>query len=246
MRPVDVDFLVPEEQLAAIQAHMTSAELKVNAMIPGSPSEGDNFSFDRSPKIQLVSYLSYLVRRRQGNMKRKSDPFIPALTEAVFHSFLRSWGLLRQAQDPYFARLGISASQWGILRVLQRAELKGERELPLKAVSERLLIQPPSVTGVVDRLERQGFVKRRPAKTDLRVRHLSLTPRGRGLMANALTGHAERIQLLFAGLQPHEQDTMLSLLQRLEEHLRTLVSPPPDIETSSKGMKKKQSVIRNP
>jgi DNA-binding MarR family transcriptional regulator len=166
-------------------------------------------------------------------MNRESEIVSPAVTEAVFHSFLRLWGLLRQAQDPYFARFGISASQWGILRVLQRAELKGQTELPLKVVGERLLIQPPSVTGVVDRLERQGFVKRNPSKTDLRVRHLSLTAQGRGLLTKVLVGHAERIQTLFAGLAPNEQETMLSLLQRMEAHLLTLVSPPPDQGTSS-------------
>lgn len=155
------------------------------------------------------------------------------MTEAVFRSFLRSWGLLRQAQEPYFARFGISASQWSILRVLQRAEAKGEAELPLKKVGERLLIQPPSVTGVVDRLERQGFVKRRPSKTDLRVRHLRLTRLGRALIAKVLEGHAQRIQSLFAGLQPEEQETMLGLLQRLEAHLRTHVSPLPDDGASS-------------
>jgi DNA-binding MarR family transcriptional regulator len=160
-------------------------------------------------------------------MKRVPDQASPAVTEAVFHAFLRSWGLLRQAQDPYFARFGISASQWGILRVLQRAELGGEAELPLKEVGERLWIQPPSVTGIVDRLERQGFVKRSSSRTDLRVRHLSLTPQGRALMAEVLAGHAERIQSLFAGLQPQEQETMLSLLKQLEAHLRTLVSPLP-------------------
>ena len=174
-------------------------------------------------------------------MRRESDTTNPAVTEAVLHSFLRSWGLLRQAQDPYFSRFGISASQWGILRVLQRAEIKGEAELPLKVVSQRMLIQPPSVTGVVDRLERLGFVQRSSSKTDLRVRHLSLTPQARDLMAKVLVGHSERIQSLFAGLQPQEQAAMLSLLQRLEAHLRTLISPHPEDEKSSKLTKGKGS-----
>jgi DNA-binding MarR family transcriptional regulator len=177
-------------------------------------------------------------------MKQKSVSVSPAVSEAVLHSFLRAWGLLRQAQDPYFARFGISASQWGILRVLQRAELKGETELPLKEVGARLLIQPPSVTGVVDRLERLGFVKRSPSKTDLRVRHLSLTPQGRDRMAQVLGGHAERIQLLFAGLQPQEQETMLSLLRRLEAHLGTLVTPQPATEESGSGTTRKGSPRR--
>lgn len=171
-------------------------------------------------------------------MKPNSDSAESAVTEAVFHSLVRSWGLLRQAQDPYFARFGISASQWGILRVLQRAALKGEPELPLKEVGERLLIQPPSVTGAVDRLERQGFVKRSSSKTDFRVRHLSLTPQGQELMAKVLKGHAQRVESLFAGLQPHEQETMLVLLQRMEAHLQTLISPRPVNGTSSIGTRR--------
>ena len=173
------------------------------------------------------------------NMKPNPDRGSPAETEAVFHSLLRSWGLLRQVQDPHFARFGISASQWGILLVLQRAALKGEPELPLKEVGERLLIQPPSVTGAVDRLERQGFVKRSSSKTDLRVRHLSLTPQGQELMAKVLEGHAQRVQSLFAGLQPHEQETMLGLLQRMEAHLHTLISPPTGSEPSGMEVRRK-------
>jgi DNA-binding MarR family transcriptional regulator len=164
------------------------------------------------------------------------------LTESVFHALLRTWGLLRQVQDPYFARFGISASQWGILRVLQRAELKGETALPLKAVSERLLIQPPSVTGVVDRLERHGFVRRRLSAADMRVRHLRLTPQGRGLLARVLEGHAERIQSLFTTLQPGEQETILGLLQRLGAHWETLLSTSP--ATGSGGTRSGRSKTR--
>ena len=149
---------------------------------------------------------------------------VPALAEALFHDVLRACGLLRQVQEPYFTRFGISGSQWGILRVLQREELAGNRELPLKTVSERLLIQPPSVTGVVDRLERQGLVKRSSSAKDMRVRHLSLTPRGRDLIACVLEGHPERIRSLFAPIPPEEQRTVLGLLDRLNAHLKSLAS----------------------
>ncbi len=159
------------------------------------------------------------------------------MAEGILHALLRTWGLLRQAQDPYFARFGISGSQWGILRVLQRAEANGEAEVPLKAVSERLLIQPPSVTGVVDRLERLGLVRRSPSAEDMRVRHLSLTLQGRALMARVLQGHAQRVESLFAGLQHRDQETMLQLLKQLELHLHTLVSPHADDSPSPKETK---------
>jgi DNA-binding MarR family transcriptional regulator len=161
-------------------------------------------------------------------MSTRSGRPSPAAPEGVLHALLRAAGLLRQAQDPYFARFGISASQWGILRVLQRAELGGETDLPLKTVSERLLVQPPSVTGVADRLERLGLVQRSPSAADLRVRHLRLTPSGRDLLARVLQGHAARLQSLVAPLQPAERQTMLALLRRLEDHWKRLAASPPE------------------
>jgi|WetSurMetagenome_2_1015567.scaffolds.fasta_scaffold417623_1 MarR family transcriptional regulator, 2-MHQ and catechol-resistance regulon repressor len=172
-------------------------------------------------------------------MKTAPNCLTPTIAEKVLHALLRTWGLLRQAQDPYFARFGISASQWGILRVLQRAELKGESKLPLKIVSERLLIQPPSVTGVVDRLERQGLVERSASVNDLRVRHLGLTQDGRNLITRVLDGHTERIQQLLGALEPDEQQTMLQLLKRLEGHLEAQVLTSPEFELAGGRIKKR-------
>jgi len=152
-------------------------------------------------------------------------------TEAVFHALLRTWGLLRQVQEPYFARFGISSSQWGILRVLQRAALKGEAGLSLKEVGQRLLIQPPSVTGVVDRLERQGLVRRSLSQTDLRVRQLALTAQGRKLVTKVLVGHAERVASLFGGLEAREQETMLRFLKQMQTHLERMDFPASKHET---------------
>jgi MarR family transcriptional regulator, 2-MHQ and catechol-resistance regulon repressor len=143
-------------------------------------------------------------------------------TEAVFHSFLRADGLLRQIMEPYFARFGVSGPQWGVLRVLQRAELNGEQGLRLKDVGARLFIQPPSVTAVVDRLERLGYVKRSGSKEDLRVRCVRLTSQGRRLLAEVLEHHLKKVESLFRGLSMSERATLGKLLAKFEEHLRTL------------------------
>lgn len=155
------------------------------------------------------------------------QPSGPNVTEAVFHALLRTWGLLRHVQEPYFLKFGISGSQWGVLRVLQRAEEKGEARLPLKEVGQRMLIQPPSVTGAVDRLERLGLVQRSHSTADMRVRYLSLTPSGKKLMNKVLAGHADRIKALFSQWLPQEQETILDLLQRLETHLDAMLTQQP-------------------
>src|SRR5437588_8101078 len=107
-------------------------------------------------------------------------------TEEAFRGLIRSIGLIERAMQPYFARFGISGSQWGVLRTLHRAAASGQPALRLTDLSDRLLIRPPSVTGVVDRLERMGLVQRDASPTDLRAKQVSLTERGRNLVHRVL------------------------------------------------------------
>ncbi len=136
--------------------------------------------------------------------------------EATFHALLRTFGLLRQNMEPYFARFGISGSQWAVLRVLERAEMNGIKGVRLSEIGERLFIQPPSVTGVVDRLEREGLVKRHGSPSDHRVRLVTLTTAGRQLVAKVLDGHSAKIRSLFTGVTMEELVSLFRLLKKLE------------------------------
>src|SRR5438876_10981796 len=119
----------------------------------------------------------------------KTKPAPARLSEQALRSLVLVFGQLERAMQPYFARFGISGAQWGVLRNLQRAEAEGLPGLRLTDLSERLLIRPPSVTGVVDRLERGGLVERGGSLTDLRTKRVSLTPRGRQLVEDVMQDH---------------------------------------------------------
>src|SRR5258708_2557324 len=102
--------------------------------------------------------------------------------EKAFRELIRLYGLLERVMQPYFARFGISGSQWGVLRNLHRAEQEGQGGIRLTDLGDRLLIRPPSVTGIVDRLERVGLVHRDGSPEDLRVKRVALTDKGRQLV----------------------------------------------------------------
>src|SRR5436305_3266338 len=103
-------------------------------------------------------------------------------TENAFRELIRTFGLAERVMQPYFARFGISGSQWGVLRNLQRCEEEGLPGLRLSELSDRLLIRPASVTGLIDRLERAALVERISSTTDLRVTQVRLTDEGRSLV----------------------------------------------------------------
>lgn len=153
----------------------------------------------------------------------------PADTIAVrtFRELLRTYGLVERVMQPYFGRFGISGSQWGVLRNLHRAEAEGLAGLRVTALSERLLIRPPSVTGALDRLERAGLVAREGDPTDQRAKCVRLTAAGRKLVQNVLKAHEQQIEAVLAGLPAADQVHLHRLLTRLGRHLEALASKGP-------------------
>src|SRR3954447_10247686 len=91
--------------------------------------------------------------------------------EPAFLALVRTFGLLRRVMEPYFARFGLSGAQWGALRTLHRETVDPDKgSLRLTDLGDRLLVRPPSVTGVVDRLQRMGLVDRTTSAEDHRVK----------------------------------------------------------------------------
>jgi len=155
----------------------------------------------------------------------KRVPRASATTEVTYRSIIRLFGLIRRIMEPFFSQFGITGSQWGVLRVLLRAEEEGLTRLRLTDLGDRLLVQPPSITGVIDRMERLGLVARSASDTDLRSKVVSLTPAGRELALRVRKGHAARTQTILAGLSPKEQEHLHQLLDQLGSHLEATLEP---------------------
>jgi len=70
-------------------------------------------------------------------------------------------------------RLGLSFAQAHALRLLDP-----EEPMPMSALAERLFCDASNVTGIADRLEARGLVRRQSAEGDRRVKALTITPAG--------------------------------------------------------------------
>ena len=110
------------------------------------------------------------------------------------------------------------------MRTLHRAEAEGRTELRLSELSERLLIRPPSVTTLIDRMERAALVSRVPSSIDLRVREIQLTTVGRELVLRVLSVHEDRLIAVLAGLAAADQVELSRLLSVWGGHLQRLIA----------------------
>lgn len=144
-------------------------------------------------------------------------------TSATFRSLIRTSGLLRRVMEPYFARHGISGAQWGVLRSLHRGRGEGHGSLRLVDLSQRLLVRPPSITTLVERLRRMGLVALEASVDDQRVKRVRLTRDGLLLVETVLRGHPAQIRSVLGALNLQEQNVLGRLLDRVSSHMERLV-----------------------
>jgi DNA-binding MarR family transcriptional regulator len=94
--------------------------------------------------------------------------------------------LLQSASKRMARTLGITGPQRLALRMLER-----EPGMATLRLSELLHLHPSTITGVLDRLERQRLVLREDHPRDGRSTRLRLTPRGRRLVVRGTEGTIE-------------------------------------------------------
>src|SRR5262247_1828629 len=71
------------------------------------------------------------------------------------------------------AELRLSPAQCHVLHLIEP-----DRPMAMGELAETLACDASNVTGLVDRLESRGLVRRRPSEADRRVKVLDLTPSG--------------------------------------------------------------------
>jgi MarR family 2-MHQ and catechol resistance regulon transcriptional repressor len=106
--------------------------------------------------------------------------------------------------------LGLGVSDFAVLEAVYH---KGA--LPVNVLGRKVLLTSGSITPAVDRLERQGLVRRVSDPVDRRVRVVHLTRTGRRLVQKSLPGHREAMEKAAAGLTPEERGTLITLLKKL-------------------------------
>jgi DNA-binding MarR family transcriptional regulator len=155
-------------------------------------------------------------------MKRARPLPASELDVAAFRAFVRAQGLFRNVMEPYFARFGLTGAQWGVLRTLHRAESEGLDHLRLGDIGRRLLVRPPSVSVVVERLHRGGLVSSVRSRDDLRAKEIVLTSAGRKLVERVLRRHPAQIRTVLGGLDRSEVRLLHGLMNRMSSHLETI------------------------
>ena len=126
--------------------------------------------------------------------------------------WVRSFYRLQRRVIEALARHEITLPQFDVLATLRFSEGATQQEL-----AERLLVTKGNVCGVLDRLEKVGWVKRHPDPQDGRVNRVALTPAGRRKVEAVLPDHDEAVLQMMRAL-PADADVRAfrQMLQALD------------------------------
>jgi DNA-binding MarR family transcriptional regulator len=109
------------------------------------------------------------------------------------------------------AEFDLSPAQCHVLHLIEPG-----RPVPMGRLADTLACDASNVTGLVDRLESRGLVRRQPSSADRRLKVLELTPAGvrlREVVLKRMTKPPESLTRLSAA----EQRTLVKILRHLLE-----------------------------
>jgi DNA-binding MarR family transcriptional regulator len=98
--------------------------------------------------------------------------------------------------------------------ILQCLGLEGDQSIA--AIGQRLGFSPSTMTGLVDRLEEQGYVRRRPHASDRRVTLLVLSRKGEGAYHREIDWYRSLVDEIFGSLGEDAKQVVLDALEALQ------------------------------
>lgn len=157
----------------------------------------------------------------------ESNKLTKSRSKQALRLWLRLFSCQSMVEDIIRTRLrdehGVTLPQFDVLAELDNAN----KPLTMSELSQHLVVSNGNITGVIDRLEREKFLKRVRSKEDRRVQYIQLTDSGAKRFKKIAAEHEIWITDLFSTLDRNEMDRMINTLKKTKESIQ--------------GKKKKQS-----
>jgi DNA-binding MarR family transcriptional regulator len=142
----------------------------------------------------------------------KSD--VDQVLEAIIYLYTES----RRITKELARRADLTGPQLTVVKMLEQIG-----DLSLSELSERIRAQNSTVTGIIDRMEREGLVVRERSKEDRRVVYIRLTPKGRRLAEAIPVEPMEIFRSALEALTPGETKELVKILGKVARRVRQTV-----------------------
>lgn len=120
--------------------------------------------------------------------------------------------VFKRSVSATFRKYKLSFPQYNVLRVLD-ATKNGQNRIT--NVSRIMLVPGANMTGIAKRLEKSGLLTRTSDPRDERVTLLTITPKGRTLLAKIEKERDQHMNTMLRGFSEDEKQDLLGKVKRL-------------------------------
>jgi DNA-binding MarR family transcriptional regulator len=152
----------------------------------------------------------------------------PSACEAYLHLLRAGDEVFRQC-DAYLASHNLSQGRFSVLmQLLDKLEDRAISRTPAE-LADLTGVARATMTGLIDTLERDGLVTRKPDPNDRRMMSVHLTPRGHEALREVLPGHFQNMTRLMGPLSESERATLVRLLSKIHREAEVSAHKTPHV-----------------
>jgi len=123
----------------------------------------------------------------------------------------RRW---RKLLDERLKDLGVTQARWTTMVYLQQ----GGEGLTQRELASLMAIENPTLVRLLDSLEQQQLIERRPCPNDRRARRLHLTDNGRAFMDDLTERAAKLRESMLEGIPDDEIESAIRVFHKIMEN----------------------------
>ena len=139
---------------------------------------------------------------------------VDQVLEAIIYLYTES----RRITKELAKRADLTGPQLTVVKLLQTVG-----DLSLSELSDKIRAQNSTVTGIIDRMEREGLVLRERSKEDRRVVHIRLTPKGKALADDIPVEPMEIFKGALESLTVQEMRDLMRIMTKVAKRVKQIV-----------------------
>ena len=152
----------------------------------------------------------------QKELKLKQP--LASLNHEALLSLVRTSTLMQKLSNRFFSKFDLTDVQFNILMILKE---HGDEGLSQQELSEHLVVGKSNVVGLVDRLERAGYVSRTSHPSDRRFNQIVLAPKGARLEQRVEQSYFKEVDRMMNVLTGAEKKLLIHAMEKIRQYILT-------------------------
>jgi DNA-binding MarR family transcriptional regulator len=133
-------------------------------------------------------------------------------------SLVRTSTLMQKLSNRFFSKFQLTDVQFNILMILKEF---GDEGLSQQELSEHLVVGKSNVVGLVDRLEKAGYVRRTSHPSDRRFNQIVLAPKGSKVEQRIEKHYFREVDRMINVLSDDEKQALIHAMEKIRQYIHT-------------------------